>query len=154
MLLFSKIAVSLFQINDTHLPMKMTTPFRIFAVALLALTFFVVSGCKKDKKTIATITIVSKTGAPVPGATVKIYSACSECPGAPGGDRFDTTEMGFLTQITNGTGKVSYDFTDYYKKGQAGFAVLDIKAVKGELKGNGVIKIEEETVNEETITIE
>jgi hypothetical protein len=62
--------------------------------------------------------------------------------------RFDTT------QVTNGTGKVSFDFSDFYKKGQAGFAVLDVEASKGADNGEGIIKIEEEKTTEETITIE
>lgn len=132
----------------------MTTTYKIFAITLVSILLLSVSGCKKDKKTIATITVVSNTGAPVPGATVVVYSACSECPGSPGGPRFDPTKNSALTQVTNGTGKVSYDFTEYYKKGQAGFAVLDVTVTKGSLTGDGVIKIEEETTSEETVTIE
>jgi len=128
--------------------MKMTTTYRSFTIALVGLVVFAAIGCKKDKKTIATITVVSNTGAVVPGANVQLYSACSECPPPAGGYRFDTT------LVTNGTGKVSFDFTDFYKKGQAGFAVLDIHASKGVLEGDGIIKIEEETTTEETITIE
>jgi hypothetical protein len=56
--------------------------------------------------------------------------------------------------VTNGTGKVSFDFTDYYQEGQAGFAVLDIEASKGSLEGEGIIKIEEMKTNEETVVIE
>jgi hypothetical protein len=62
--------------------------------------------------------------------------------------RFDTT------QVTNGTGLVTFDFTEFYKKGQAGFAVLDIEAYKGSLNGDGIIKIEEETTTEEIIEID
>ena len=133
--------------------MNMKNTIRIFTSIMVVLSFFAVAGCKKEKKTIATITVVSSTGAPVPGATVKVFSSCSECPGPAGGPRFDTLKMSNLTQVTNGTGKVSYDFTEFYKKGQAGFAVLDIKVTKGALKGDGIIKIEEETTNEETVTI-
>jgi len=128
--------------------MKMTTTYRLFTIALVGLVVLAAIGCKKDKKTIATITVVSNTGAVVPGANVQLYSACSECPPPAGGYRFDTT------LVTNGTGKVSFDFTDFYKKGQAGFAVLDIHASKGVLEGDGIIKIEEETTTEEIITIE
>ena len=109
---------------------------------------FVVNGCKKDKETIATVTIVNDDGAVVPGATVRLFSNPSEYPPPPNALRFDTT------QVTNGTGKVTFDFTEFYKKGQAGFAVLDIEAYKGGLNGEGIIKIEEETTSEETIVIE
>lgn len=107
-----------------------------------------VSGCKKDQQTIATITVVNADGEAVPGASVRLYAVSSETPPPPQEVRFDTT------QVTNGTGKVSFDFTDYYEEGQAGFAVLDIEASKGSLEGEGIIKIEEMKTNEETVVIE
>ncbi len=107
-----------------------------------------VSGCKKDQQTIATITVVNSDGEAVPGASVRLYAVPSETPPPPNEIRFDTT------QVTNGTGKVSFDFTDYYQEGQAGFAVLDIEASKGSLEGEGIIKIEEMKTNEETVVIE
>lgn len=107
-----------------------------------------ISGCKKDQQTIATITVVNADGEAVPGASVRLYAVSSETPPPPQDVRFDTT------QVTNGTGKVSFDFTDYYQEGQAGFAVLDISAKKGSLEGEGIIKIEEMKTNEETVVIE
>jgi len=107
-----------------------------------------ISGCKKDQQTIATITVVNSDGEAVPGASVRLYAVSSETPPPPQDVRFDTT------QVTNGTGKVSFDFTDYYQEGQAGFAVLDIEAKKGSLEGEGIIKIEEMKTNEETVVIE
>ena len=107
-----------------------------------------ISGCKKDQQTIATITVVNADGEAVPGASVRLYAVSSETPPPPQEVRFDTT------QVTNGTGKVSFDFTDYYEEGQAGFAVLDIEASKGSLEGEGIIKIEEMKTNEETVVIE
>ena len=116
----------------------------IFAV----MVFVAISGCNKDQQTIATITVVNDDGEPVPGASVRLYAVSSETPPPPNEIRFDTT------QVTNGTGKASFDFTDYYEKGQAGFAVLDIEASKGSLEGEGIIKIEELKINEETVVIE
>jgi hypothetical protein len=49
---------------------------------------------------------------------------------------------------------VTFDFSDFYEEGQAGFAVLDIEASKGSDEGEGIIKIEEKKVNEETVVIE
>jgi hypothetical protein len=105
-------------------------------------------GCKKDKQTIATVKVVNEEGDPIPGATVRLYSVPSEDEPRPNELRFDTT------QVTNGTGLVTFDFTEFYKKGQAGFAVLDIEAYKGSLNGDGIIKIEEETTTEEVIEID
>ena len=115
-----------------------------FAGALM----IAVSGCKKDKQTIATVTVVNEDGEAVPGATVRLYAQPSETPPPPNAIRFDTT------QVTNATGKVTFDFSDFYEEGQAGFAVLDIEASKGSDDGEGIIKIEEKKVNEETVVIE
>lgn len=114
----------------------------------LICAFFAVSSCKKDKDTIATILVLNANGNAVPGATVRLYSSPSVLPPPPNELRFDT--LG----VTNGAGKVTFNFSDFYKKGQAGFAVLDIQAYKGALYGVGIIKIEEETINEEKITIQ
>lgn len=129
--------------------MKMTNTYnKLFSLTLVVLLAAAVSSCRKDKKTIATIKVVSTAGAAVPGASVQLYSSCSECPPPAGGYRFDTT------LVTNGTGVASFDFSDFYKKGQAGFAVLDVSVTKGLLTGDGIIKIEEETTTEEVITIQ
>lgn len=120
----------------------------LFATLMLLFAALAVNSCKKDKQTIATVLVVNDDGEPVPGATVRLYSNPSEVPPPPNEPRFDTI------QITNGTGKVTFDFTEFYKKGQAGFAVLDIEAYKGGLEGEGIIKIEEEETTEETIVVE
>jgi hypothetical protein len=128
--------------------MKKIQIVKIFGTVMVLALIVAINGCKKDKHTIATITVVNDEGEPVPGASVQLYAVPSETPPPPNVIRFDTT------QVTNGTGKVSFDFSEFYKKGQAGFAVLDIKASKGSLSGEGIIKIEEEKTTEETITIE
>lgn len=128
--------------------MKGARIFKMFGVAMLVSLFFTVSGCEKDKHTIATILIVNAEGQAVPGVSVRLYAVSSQTPAPPNAIRFDTT------QITNGTGKVSFDFSEFYKKGQAGFVVLDILASKGAQTGDGIIKIEEEKTTEETIIIE
>jgi hypothetical protein len=127
----------------------MNTPTKFIIGGIFAgLMVVAISGCKKDQQTIATITVVNADGEAVPGASVRLYAVSSETPPPPQDVRFDTT------QVTNGTGKVSFDFTDYYQEGQAGFAVLDIEAKKGSLEGEGIIKIEEMKTNEETVVIE
>jgi hypothetical protein len=128
--------------------MKRQSTLILFA-ACVALSFgFVLSGCKKDKETIATVKVVNEDGDAIPGATVRLYSVPSEDEPRPNELRFDTT------QVTNGTGIVTFDFSEFYKKGQAGFVVLDIEAYKGSLNGDGIIKIEEETTTEEVIEID
>ena len=137
---------SLFRTNDARMKLKSVSK---FSLALLALgSAVVLNGCQKDKQTIAAVLVVNSDGEPVPGASVRLYAVPSETPPPPNAIRFDTT------QVTNGTGKATFDFSDFYEKGQAGFAVLDIEASKGSLFGEGIIKIDEEQMNEETVTIE
>ena len=121
---------------------------KLFLVALSVSSLALFSGCKKDKETITTILVLNDEGDPVPSATVRLFSNPS--PGSTNNNalRFDTTA------VTNGTGKVTFNFTEFYKKGQAGFAVLDIEATKGNLFGTGIVKIEEETTTEESVTVE
>jgi hypothetical protein len=120
---------------------------KLFSTVILSSSVFILSSCKKDEETIATVLVLNEDGAPVPGATVRLYGAPSEdCVNCE--IRFDTTA------VTNGTGQVTFNFSDFYKQGQAGFAVLDIEATKGSLYGTGIIKIEEEETSEESVTIE
>jgi hypothetical protein len=119
-----------------------------FAAILAISVSFALSSCKKDKPTIATVKVVNEDGDPIPGATVRLYSVPSDDEPRPNKLRFDTT------QVTNGTGIVTFDFSEFYKQGQAGFAVLDIEAYKGSLNGDGIIKIEEETTTEEVLEID
>lgn len=128
--------------------MKRHSTLILFASCLALSLSFVLAGCKKDKETIATVKVVNEDGDPIPGATVRLYSVPSEDEPRPNELRFDTT------QVTNGTGLVTFDFSEFYKKGQAGFVVLDIEAYKGSLNGDGIIKIEEETTTEEVIEID
>lgn len=126
----------------------MNRPMRFFFGILTVLAIVVAAGCNRDKETIATILVLDQEGDPVPGASVRLFSNPSELPPPPNELRFDTTS------VTNGTGKVTFNFSEFYKSGQAGFAVLDIEVTKGPFSGIGIIKIEEEVTNEESITIQ
>ena len=55
---------------------------------------------------------------------------------------------------TDNNGMVEFDYTQQYKQGQAGFAVLDIVSFKDSAVGEGIIKILEEEENDETVTLE
>ena len=112
---------------------------------MLGLVFF---SCNKVEETIATVQVLNSFGTPVANADVRLFAVPSADDDIIGEIRFDTT------QVTNGSGKVSFNFTDFYKQGQAGFVVLDIEASKGALFGQGIIKIEEEETNEEVVSIE
>ncbi|HEY0976261.1 MAG TPA: hypothetical protein VGE21_02230 [Flavobacteriales bacterium] len=104
------------------------------------------SGCKKEKDTKATILVLNGVGAPVAGAYVKLY-ADPEIPQASDFSRLNKEG------ITDGGGRITFDYSEFYKQGQAGFAVLDILATFDTLTGEGIIRIEEEQMNEETVTV-
>jgi hypothetical protein len=59
----------------------------------------------------------------------------------------------FDTSYTNVEGLATFNFNEIYQLGQAGVAVLDIKAQKLNQVGIGIIKIEAEKLNEETVVI-
>ena len=86
------------------------------------------------------------TGMPVDSAYVKLYAD----PVPPLHPDFSRLNM---ESYTGTDGKATFDYTDFYKEGQAGFAVLDILAQKDTLTGQGIIRIEEEQTNEETVTL-
>ena len=60
----------------------------------------------------------------------------------------------FDTAYSNSSGLASFNYNDLYQLGQAGVAVLDIKAQKQNKSGQGIIKIEAEKENEETVFIQ
>ena len=115
----------------------------LFSLVLLALTF---TSCRKKGDTIANIYVKDETNTNVSGAMVILY-------GTNTGDTPQQVAV-FDTLYTNSTGLASFNYNDIYQLGQAGVAVLDIKAQKLNRIGQGIIKIEAETVNEETVFIQ
>jgi len=106
------------------------------------------SSCHEVEETIANVVVLNDLGSPVQGATVRLYAFGSVDEDFVGEPRFDTTA------VTNAAGQVSFNFSEFYVEGQAGFAVLDIEASKAALYGTGLIKIEEEMTNDATVYIE
>ena len=115
----------------------------LFSLVLLALTF---ASCRKKGDTIANIYVKDETNTNVSGAMVILY-------GTNTGNTPQQVAV-FDTLYTNSTGLASFNYNDIYQLGQAGVAVLDIKAQKLNRIGQGIIKIEAETVNEETVFIQ
>jgi hypothetical protein len=125
---------------------------RLFpTLTLIAIVIFA-SSCYEIEDTIANIQVyrVDAIGdkIPVAGCDVRLYALGSLDEDFVGEPRFDTT------QTTSDEGFVSFDFSDFYVGGQAGFAVLDIEATKGSLYGSGLMKIEEMETNNEEVIVE
>lgn len=115
---------------------------------------FVNAGCKKIKDTSAEIFVRNAAGNPIAGASVRLFGEASQQQNDLGEIRFDDTKY------TDGAGRVFFDYTDYYKAGQAGFAVLSVE-IRKELPPptpsqflESIIKIEEQTNNVATYTLE
>jgi hypothetical protein len=117
---------------------------------LIIMLALVVSGvffsCRKKADTIANIYVRDDSNAIVENAMVVLYGTNTQ--GTP------QIVAVFDTAYTNAAGLASFNYNDIYQLGQAGVAVLDIKAQKLNKIGQGIIKIEPELVNEETVFIQ
>ena len=120
---------------------------KITLVFLIILTITSLSSCKKKvSDTTAIIYVKDEASLFVDSAMVVLYGE-------------NTTGMPhqvvvFDTAYTNSQGMAAFDYNYLYKSGQAGVAVLSIKVKKDNKNGLGIIKIEEEKVNEETVFIQ
>ena len=118
----------------------------ILAAILLIILGAGLGSCNKEKDTKATITVLDSAGSVVAGAYVKLFAN----PATPlQADFSRLTKEG----NTGADGKITFDYSEFYKRGQAGFAVLDILAKTDSLTGEGIIRIEEEQTNEETVVV-
>ncbi len=118
----------------------------IFFCALFIVVSVAVSGCRKKKDTIANIYVKDDNNLLVDQAMVVLYG--TNTAGTP------QQVAVFDTAYTNIEGMATFNYNDIYQLGQAGVAVLDIKAQKLNKIGQGIIKIEAETTNEETVFIQ
>lgn len=122
----------------------------IFLAIIVAQTF---TSCRKKKDTTANIYVRDEGDNPIKDATVVLYGTSTGEPfGTPPGTQ------GFVTLndtvMTNSAGLAAFNLNDIYQSGQAGAAILDIKAYKLNRQGTGIIKIEPETVSEQTVIIQ
>ena len=111
----------------------------------LALTATIWQGCKEPADTTAVITVLNNSDVPQVGALVTVIGVDSQ--GQPGG-RINQENT------TDGAGKATFNFNDLFKRGAAGFAVLDVRVELDTLFGTGIIRVEEEKTNETTIRIQ
>lgn len=119
---------------------------KIFIIMLALVVSGVFFSCRKKADTIANIYVRDDSNAIVENAMVVLYGTNTQ--GTP------QIVAVFDTAYTNAAGLASFNYNDIYQLGQAGVAVLDIKAQKLNKIGQGIIKIEPELVNEETVFIQ
>jgi len=116
-------------------------------IIFLFVGFVSIVSCRKEGDTVARIRVVDTSGAPFPGAMVRLYPTPT------------ILQHGQIiiddTLFTDVDGYCIFDYTNMYNLGQAGFAVLDIEVRSGDtLYGEGIIKIVEEVTSEETVIIQ
>ncbi|MEY3083866.1 MAG: hypothetical protein RL037_46 [Bacteroidota bacterium] len=119
---------------------------KYFLFSLLFIGVLFTTSCRKKKDTIANIYVLDENNVPVDAAMVVLYG--TNTGGTP------QQVAVFDTAYTNTAGTATFNFNEIYQLGQAGVAVLDIKAQKLNKIGQGIIKIEAEKVNEETVNIQ
>ena len=103
--------------------------------------------CRKEAATVAQIRIIDTAGEAVSKARVRLYATPT------------IDEHGAIiiddTLFTDAAGLATFDYSDMFNLGQAGFAVLDIEANSGDtIFGDGIKKIEQETTTVETIVVQ
>ncbi len=118
----------------------------VLLIAGLVSSTVLFSGCNRKKDTIAKVYVRDSSNNPVDACEVTLKGISTV-----GRDADVNLEM---TAETNASGEAFFNFNEVYKKGQAGVAVLNIKAKKNGLSGAGIIKIEEEKTNEETVFLQ
>ena len=118
-----------------------TTSLTLFLVSLV-----VFSSCRTKGDTIARITVRDNANLLVPNARVILFGSSTTDPIQPVVRRD--------TAFTNSTGVAVFNYNDIYQLGQAGFAVLDIIVSKDNMTGSGIIKVEEEKENTQTVFIQ
>jgi hypothetical protein len=126
--------------------MKKDLKTTILVIAAGILFAFTTYSCRKEKPTVAKIHVVDTMGEPVNNAMVRLYGTSTISP--PRAIVLDDT------LYTKSDGSVIFDYSDNFNLGQAGFTVLDIEVVAEAYSGVGIIKIEPEKTNEETVILQ
>lgn len=114
------------------------------ALASIAFLFFtlILASCRTKGDTTAIITVRGNGNQAISDARVVVYGSGSE-----------GVVILYDTVYTNSAGEAHFNFNDEYQLGQVGVAILDIEVKKDLDISQGIIKIEQETTNKETVYI-
>jgi hypothetical protein len=119
---------------------------KILLFVLASTSLISLSACRKKMDTLAHIYVKDEANASVSNAMVVLYGTNTQ--------QTPQQVAVFDTAYTNANGLATFNYNELYQLGKAGVAVLDIKAQKGNKVGQGIIKIEAEKINEETVFIQ
>ncbi len=114
----------------------------LFAILIIGV------GCRRKQDTLAIINVRDVANNAVVNAEVEITAESSI--GTQG--QVDTSIR--RVAYTDNSGEATFNFNDVYQLGQAGVGIFNIKAIKGQQDGIGIIKVEQETTSEETVFIQ
>ncbi len=110
-------------------------------LSIFLLTLLITS-CRTKGDTTAIISVRGIGNQTVSNAEVRVYGT-----GTQG------TVVLNKTATTNTAGEAQFNFNDVFQLGQAGVAVVDIEVKKDGEISHGIMKIEQETTNKETVYI-
>ena len=117
------------------------TYYRFFLISIIIICLSSLSSCYKTDQTIAIIRVLdNNTNDPIENISIRLFF-----------DDSLRTTLYDVTKNTSANGTASFDFSEDYKDGQGGFAVLDIE-VDGVFMG--VINITEMSTTEKVIYIQ
>ena len=125
--------------------MKMKSIFLYSALLIGASYMF--SACNKKKDTIGKVYVYDENKNPVSSCQVVLYPKPTE--GTGSGKELVEAD----TALTNASGEAIFNLNHLYQLGQAGVAVLNIKATKDALSGDGIIQIVEEETSEADVVV-
>ena len=112
------------------------------------LLLLALGSCYKVQPTTATITVTDVNGTPLPGTMVRLFPNPTE-PANPPAELNQELDQ---TKQADAQGKVYFDYSSYYQRGQVGLYVLNIEATSGDtITVPGIIKVEEQKDNFETV---
>lgn len=116
---------------------------------LLSVTFF--TKCHKIEPTKTIITAVNESKLPLANVKVKISAQASK-------DQVKaSTGIKADSAYTNAKGQVEFDFSQLYKDGQAGVAILDVEGIiingSDSLLGNTYVQLEAGITKSVTLTL-
>ena len=117
------------------------TYYRLFLISIIIICFSSLNSCYKSDQTIAIIRVLdNNTNDPIENISIRLFF-----------DDSLRTTLYDVTKNTSANGTASFDFSEDYKDGQGGFAVLDIE-VDGLFMG--VINITEMSTTEKVIYLQ
>ncbi len=102
--------------------------------------------CYKQKDTMLEITVFTNDGNPVSGCIVQVFAE----PTVNNGNNSTLN----LDGLTDTKGFITFNLNAFYKPGQNGVAVVNIRAIKTQLEGEKVKEVIQEIITSENIIIQ